>query len=127
MCFLLIFLTLLSSPCLGSSELHARGKTCLLPSSVLHSLLVPGSPVDTQIYDDQVPSIKQLRIVHTVGPMYPWIPKLGWKRLFLVRSWLNLWMRNLGMQRANCVFTEKTNLCISGPRQFKPVFFKGQL
>lgn len=40
-------------------------------------------------------------------------------------NWLKMQMQNPGIQRADCILLEKTHL--SGPVQFKPVLFKGQL
>lgn len=66
--------------------------------------------------------------MHIVRPQHLQIPNCRSKILFLVHGWLNLRMQNLGIWKVDCmlVFIEK-NLCVSGPAQFEPVLFKGQL
>ena len=44
----------------------------------------------------------------------------------MIHSWLNPWMQNFPVWRANCVLIEK-NPCKSRLAQFKPVLFKYQL
>lgn len=45
------------------------------------------------------------------------------KNIFHTRLFENLWMRNPGIQRVDCIFTEK-NPHINGGMQFKPMLFK---
>ena len=65
--------------------------------------------------------------MHIVGSPQPQIPTHGEKTLLSVHNWLNMWMQNPEIGRASCLFTEKTPASISGPAQYKPVVFKGQL
>lgn len=57
----------------------------------------------------------------TVDGKYDWESTVGNAEiLFSTRVWLNPWMWNLWIQRANCIYWKKSEL--SGPEQFKPVF-----
>lgn len=48
------------------------------------------------------------------------------KILFWVSGWLNLWMGNPQVQKADFIY-EKIYPCINGPVLFKPVLFKSHL
>lgn len=78
--------------------------------------------MDSKTSDAQAPYMKQHKTMHTHPPAL----NLRWKILFSIHGWLNLQMRNLVIQRADYIFTEKY-LHISGPVKFKPMLFKCQL
>lgn len=73
----------------------------------------PAPHTNTKIHGCSIPDIKWNRTMHTVSPPCPQIPSHGCKILFLIGGWLN----------CGC----EKNLHLSGPLQFKPVIFKGQL
>lgn len=79
----------------------------------------------TKSLDAPVSSIKWHKTMHPVSPPHSWIPKYRLEILFLTKGWLNTQMQNLGIHRTT-VFIEKSPH-ISGPTEFKPVLFKGQL
>lgn len=58
--------------------------------------------------------------MHTVSPQHPPTPNPGSKIMFLMHDWLNLWVQNPKLWRANCIFIKK-NSHISGPAQFTHV------
>lgn len=76
--------------------------------------------------DAQVRYIQRCVTRHTVGPLHAWIPNRRSKTLFSIHGWLTPWMQNQKIQKGDCIFIEN-NLHVSGPMQFKPLMFKGQL
>ena len=69
----------------------------------------------------QVPYIKWLRTMYTVGLLYLQIPNCGWKILFLICDWWNLWMQNPGIWMSDYIFIFNNLQSVSGLMQFKPM------
>lgn len=81
------------------------------------------SPQTPKCVGARVPSVKWHRTMHAVSLPHPRIPSLG-LRIWFNCHWLNWWMQNPGLQRADCLFVGK-GLHVSGPAQFRPTLLKG--
>lgn len=73
----------------------------------------------------QDPYIKWHWAMHTVSPLHPQIPRCKSEILFLIRGWLNLWMWNPEIWRADCIFIEKKTY--KWTHTIQTVWFKGEL